>query len=431
MAVRFDTSNSFLNDRAAKLLTYLQEPTLRLISGGIFLQRIILSIVEPPFFWDAFVQGFQSGALNPNAIRSFAWLIFELISLPKAQGVKYCNFVKKSALDVQLLNSADYDVRQLGQKIKHNLSIHEAGTTGLEENGPGGRHDNDFQNIREISIMPTPDEVLATERPFIRLSQAIEAATGAQRVEMFIDNQFRLLREDMLGDIREEWQNITGTKKAAYHKGITIENLEFASIECPDPKSRQPWTMHFRCTAPLGPLAKLSSEKRQKYLKDNKNFLRHQSLACLIMDGTLIGFPAFRRDENLLSEKLPTIVLQIIEDSTFSRLLSKLKSAASIKLVQLDTAVFAYEPILHRLQEIKDLSLSEELICWDKNSQLNRPPCFLEEVISGIKRLSGRDIRQFLNISKSGAIVLDSSQADSLISALSMRLSLIQGPPGK
>jgi hypothetical protein len=56
--------------------------------------------------------------------------------------------------------------------------------------------------MREISIMPTPDEVPAAERLFIRLSQAIEAATDAQRIEMFTDNQFRLLREDMLGDIR-------------------------------------------------------------------------------------------------------------------------------------------------------------------------------------------------------------------------------------
>ncbi len=32
---------------------------------------------------------------------------------------------------------------------------------------PGGRHDNDFVNFREIAIYPTGDELLSTLRPFL------------------------------------------------------------------------------------------------------------------------------------------------------------------------------------------------------------------------------------------------------------------------
>jgi len=74
-AVLFDTSTGFLNDRAAKLLLYLQDPSIRLISGGVFLQKMLLSIVEPPFFWDALNMGFQSGNLNKQASQSLAWLL--------------------------------------------------------------------------------------------------------------------------------------------------------------------------------------------------------------------------------------------------------------------------------------------------------------------------------------------------------------------
>lgn len=113
------------------------------------------------------------------------------------------------------------------QKIKHVLSIHEENSSDLEENGPGGRHDNDFWEIGKIFIMPTPDEVLATARPFIRVSQAIEeAAAGVPQVRMFIDNQFRLLREDMVGEIREELRKVARTNKSGYQKGVIIDNLK-------------------------------------------------------------------------------------------------------------------------------------------------------------------------------------------------------------
>jgi hypothetical protein len=431
-SVLFDTSTDFLNGKAAILLRYLQDPVLPQISGGVFLQRIILSIVEPPFFWDALNFDFQGGNLKEPAIQSLAWLVLELICLPDAQGLKYRNFVKKSGLDAQLLKSSEHHIRQLAQKIKHTLSIYEQNAADLEENGPGGRHDNDFQSISEISIMPSPDELCATEKPFIRVSQAIEEAPlGASRVRMFIDNQFRLLREDMLGEIREELGKVMGTKKAGYHRGVTIDGLEFAEIDCDDPKRGQPWTLRFKCETPLLPLAKLTADKRSEYLKKNKNFLRHNSLACLIADGDLIGFPAVCRNEDLLIADHATIVIQILGEVTFSRLLAKLKSAKSFELIQLDTAIFAYEPVLQRLQEIREFSLSEELICWHKDFRLSQPPCYLGDIVERLRELSGQDIRALLGITHKKKVILDSSQASSLISALSTRLSLIQGPPGE
>ena len=39
---------------------------------------------------------------------------------------------------------------------------------------PGGRHDNDHADHREISIMPTADELLSKDRPFFRTADFID-----------------------------------------------------------------------------------------------------------------------------------------------------------------------------------------------------------------------------------------------------------------
>jgi len=53
-SMHFDLSTTFFNGIATGLLKYLQDPTLKEIGGGEFLNRVLLKIVEPPVFWADF-----------------------------------------------------------------------------------------------------------------------------------------------------------------------------------------------------------------------------------------------------------------------------------------------------------------------------------------------------------------------------------------
>ena len=97
--------------------------------------------------------------------------------------------------------------------------------------GPGGRHDNDFVDIHKIAILPSPDE-LAAKDPFLRRAVEVhENDTGQANLALYTDNQFRLLREDMLRDLREEIQSAITSKKGR-SRGLCIKHLSIADVLC-------------------------------------------------------------------------------------------------------------------------------------------------------------------------------------------------------
>ncbi|KAF3908937.1 hypothetical protein ABW21_db0204613 [Orbilia brochopaga] len=70
----------------------------------------------------------------------------------------------------------------------------------------GPRHDNDHELISDISILPTMDEILSEHRPeFLPQRRAYEVASHHHQhgVKRLIDIQFRLLREDTSGQLRD------------------------------------------------------------------------------------------------------------------------------------------------------------------------------------------------------------------------------------
>jgi hypothetical protein len=95
--------------------------------------------------------------------------------------------------------------------------------------------------------------------------------------------------------------------------------------------------------------------------------------------------------------------------------------------VQIDTAVFAYEPVLQRLQEIKNVELKDELLCWEEGVPIqptSKPPT---SIIRAIETPGSAGNPQRALGTK---VKLDPAQTASLIMGLKQRVSLIQGPPG-
>lgn len=427
-SVRFDTSVTFLNEDAVPLLCYLQTPSLKAIGSGSVLAQLLRSMVEPPFFWEALTKSFTGGLLNRNASQAFAWLLLQLISLPGIASSLYLVVADSSNILDTILKSPDGETRILGQKIKHALPFDASELHNDADARPGGRHDNDYADHREISIMPTADELLSKDRPFFRTADFIDdPKTVSSHYNIHLDNQFRLLREDMLGEIRNELKILTGTK-AGCHKGIIVDGLSLEGVEMGTDRKRLPWGIVLQRKEGLPHLKNIRPGKRKDFLKDNRHILRQGNMACVMIDGELAAFSTIRRDEEELAKTPAAITIHFADDSTLSSALSKMKTAGNFKLVQLDAAIFAFEPFLRRLQEMNDLPLKDELLYWETGKDIEGPSFQPAKVITALKSQSGKDLKDVLRINKS--VILDESQMKSLCACLLQRVSLVQGPPG-
>ena len=427
--MRFNADPSFQNGPATKLIQYIQCPTLKIILGGNYLHQTVLHIVEPPIFWNPFLLSFRNGRLKADAQQCLGWLLHELICLPTQQSITYRDLAQDTSIQKLLLDSSSLEVRTLGQRIKHVLSTFNSPNGEDTEFGPGGRHDNDFTDFREVAILPTADEILSEEEPFLRLAATIDDPENTEkRLVTHLDNQFRLLRDDMLVEMRDEFQIIFGKKKGK-HRGLIFDGFTVLDVVCGDHRKRHPWRMQLQATTDLRHHFQCKPKDRRAYLVNNRNLFKHQSLTCLVLDGEIVAFPSIDRDVDRLAEKLPVVNLQFTGKISTMKALLTLKTATSVTLVQIATAVFAFEPVLRGLQLLKDMPLVDELLFWCPESSMSQPPHAPTTLIGQVENDPTNDLQDLLNTTKS--IHLDESQASSLLSGLKQKVSLIQGPPGK
>ena len=436
-----DTSILFLNKSAAKLLHVLAAPNVAEVAGGIYVQTIVLEcIAQPPtVFWDAFLHAFQTSQLDPNAQKSFGWLLLQLILLPTDKAEPYKKIAEELSLISTLASSPHLRIRLIAAKLNHVISHSESTSRAELLNGPGGRHDNDHADFRQISILPTADELAFTfERAFLRPSSWLDdPTTEKDPLTTHFDNQFRLLREDMVGEMREEVQ-IALRKKAGKLRGTVIDGLILKGLYYKrsggDPEKDYQWThwaLMFECKTDFWPYNKYKDNSaREIYLRRHPRFLKHQSLTCLIADGEVVAFPNLFRDEQLLAQSPPILVLRFSNSQAdIINTLTRVPKAAHVRLIQINTAVFSYEPVLSALQEKTTMPLEHELLFFEDGMQLQQPCYYPETVVDAIRLDPTGDLQEICGMPE--PVRLDEAQTDALVNALSQRVALIQGPPGR
>lgn len=178
---------------------------------------------------------------------------------------------------------------------------------------------------------------------------------------------------------------------------------------------------------------KRDAEARKAHLVNHKSIFRHQSTVCLIIDQeTFVALPAVHRDEDLLAQNPPVVfVLQFDGEKSTTKTLLRLKAAKNIQVLQIDTAIFSYDPVLKALQEKQSLPLSEELLCWSQGSLMHSPSnqsSHMIRIIDAIESNPTQDLHSLLQTPK--PIALDRARISALLADLKQRVSLIQGPPG-
>lgn len=205
-SVRFDISIDFINGHFQRLLAYLRDPLLKQLCSGEILHRVLLLLVDPPTLWTGFVFAQQQKQLSPAAEHAFAWLLLQLLTWTSSPPFNVLPVAEAVVCREDLTKSWTHLTRVLGYRIKNvvNARRRDASLPECTYGGPGGRHDNDFADFRDIAIYPTSEELESKRKPFYRRFDAIEDFPSDQRVAMVLDNQFRLLREDMLAELRDD-----------------------------------------------------------------------------------------------------------------------------------------------------------------------------------------------------------------------------------
>lgn len=447
-ALRIGLSTSFLTSQTLPSLEYLSDPRIKSLADGQLLQKILHVVAEPPTLWKALVQLFRQGQIPEHLLAAFAWLSLELISLPPKAGLSasITDDIRALSEKGEFLKTQHHPTRELGYKIKCTLQLLRSPKQDrAPRNGPGGRHDNDHRDYRDIRIYPTTDEFLSTTPPYCLTAKEVLETNIEDRARVHLDNQFRLLREDMLAELRDDHQTAIGAKKGK-RSALVLGGLKPIGLSFGDETNRRfrKCTMLLQCHEGLQLLEKKDADARKKFLADDKAFLKHQAFGVLCRGKEIFGFAFVDRDVDLLLRQPPVVSLQFTDSHGFGSALTALAlwDPVPAHFILVDTAVFAYEPVLVGLQKLTDVPLQDILINPSTHSAATTAAT--EASLTGVggarvdylKLLQKtRGVEGSFKLPKlsnqTGTIMVDESQLAALICALTSPVSLIQGPPGK
>ncbi|KAI0597891.1 P-loop containing nucleoside triphosphate hydrolase protein [Biscogniauxia sp. FL1348] len=430
-SLTFVNTSQSMNTTVADLLAFFGDPALKRVCNGELLNQILLVMVDPPTFWNALVQYAKSKLLEDKAMEGFMWFLLQLVILPPSQSTPFRETAQSLLQDESIATKYSPTVKGLVQKIKVLVKPSSATINPnlINDLGPGGRHDNDFVNYHDISILPTRAELQSTSSPFYLQASTIFGGHKETRAIDHLDNQFRLLREDMLAEMREELTNVISGRKRRGRRNMMIERLTLKELDLDAMHADRPCAMVLECGHDILPkMLDRSVDDRKKALKKNTNFLRHQSFGCLIKDGDVLAFAVLHRNEDKLALKPPQICLLVVSgpDSLGQVLLAL--HEGTLDYLLLSTPIFAYEPILERLQKKTDIELDNDILNLSDLPALS--PIQPSDTIHDLQNcVTGRmNLQTVLQTSK--PVNLDQSQIYALIHGLQYQTSQIQGPPG-
>ncbi|KAG8751519.1 hypothetical protein FRC14_007810 [Serendipita sp. 396] len=365
------------------------------------------------------------------------------------------------------------------------LAIHYDPAGNLRPDGP--RHNNDFDDISEISIAPTEEEMMCKAAPF--LPGNIPGAPhhlAPESMERLLDIQFRLLREELVAPLRMTLQSIINdlrapTKKTLLHailakKGgrYTAENGHADSAMASVYTSANPISIatdkrgvviRLLVNAPPGQARDSSAFKRAEYWKGiSRKRLMQGGLVGLVWaaqgeiqlffglissSGDDIQSSCRRSAENL------EIRVRFFDENMSSKVMDwcqlrpKDRRGTTILMVEAPVMYESIRPFLETLKkEPTSFPFSRYLVHNLEDSrhlyQTVPPPQYtstLRAFTWNLKCLMTGDLEPLLNPQDTDSIQkarqqlrcssrLDPSQADAMVDCLTKEFCLIQGPPG-
>jgi hypothetical protein len=438
LALRFDLTPGFFNTTLKDFLTFLQNPAIKQLCGGDLLKQLLTMIVCPETLWAALLAAYSSTKLSSEGELAFAWLLLELASWVENPPLNVESIARDLTQRKVFIKSNDLNLRTIGYRLENVLETTTSARPTID-NGPGGRHDNDHANFRRVAIFPTDDELMCTEQAFYQAADAMSTQPFKQRPGAHLDNQFRLLREDFLAEIREGVKTSQSNAKGGQRPRFRLRGLSLVGAHYGTERFRTPFTLVLSVKSGLENFARLGKSRRKAYLKDNPKFMKHQSFGGIIDRKHVVAFVTVLRIEELLiggsddddDYHEPRVVIRAPDKTSLEKLLTTLKSSRDAEFVMIDAPVFAYEPVLRCLQSTVELPLWQELFAIS-GEEIEAAVRLSEvaplDLIRKIENKKGHGLQPTLSLPK--PVDLDASQLGSLLAGLRQSVSLIQGPPG-
>ncbi|PTB51882.1 hypothetical protein M431DRAFT_498162 [Trichoderma harzianum CBS 226.95] len=435
VAIRSNLSRAFITTATTAFLKRVLHHDVKTINDGLFLEKLLVEILSPSTFWTTFLGFYQCNQLEGETLVAFASLCLEVVSSSSPDIQILSHDVESLMKSSPLTKSPLEEVRTLGYRIEKVIQLRKGqATASVKMNySPGGRHDNDFEDFRKISIFPTADEVSSKEEPFLQRLDDVFEIPRESRTSSYISWLFRLLREDMLADLREDLQIAWGQKKAKY-KPLCLRGLSLVGYDLGGFRAK-PFTLMVQCREGINfPQNKRSPEAKKKYLEEYKNFVKHSAIGALCLEKDIIAFGSIVRDVNELIRDPPVVGIQVTDNAGLKLAVKALLSQdpSRLRFYVVDTATFSYEPILQRLKEVTEIPIENAILDPAGPPSTYDPPlrlrAFIQELKTCHQKGLGADLEPKLGFKRT--IHIRDAQLESLIKGLENPVGQIQGPPG-
>lgn len=328
----------------------------------------------------------------------------------------------------------------------------------------GARHDNDHANITDIQILPTAQEIASSRPEYIPLLDPTQHHLSG--LAGLLDRQFRLLREDTVGQlrdaVREEFGRLQNPNRnvSTTHQGqqgvrkLIYHNVRFSRM-CVDRKKGLQVVAEFDQPPQNN---NKSMKQREEWWKGSK-LLQVDSLVCFVSSNGKIIFlsvcdSSSNSNEKRRSDDFPSlfrqarhasVLLGLAEYNTEDAVWISAHSAPSNtrqSLVEFPGVLLpSFQPTLQAIQKLnRKLTLPfAEILAPDSqpSAAVMKPPSYATksgfgfnlDVLTGVP-LTLNPGQSFDFTKLAGGSMLDEAQQIAVIQALSTGLALIQGPPG-
>ncbi|KAK6337594.1 hypothetical protein TWF730_002989 [Orbilia blumenaviensis] len=285
----------------------------------------------------------------------------------------------------------------------------------LSELGP--RHDNDHASITDIHILPTPQEIRSTEAEYLpRFGGEI---THLDRNQKLLDTQFRLLREDSIGCLREALRQVIENRgnlaalrgprrkndgvKRYFTAGVAVLIHQNVQVEYISLSPRHGLKIGITFDQPIP----FTSNQERREWWGNEDVLSFSSLVCILNEENEAVFftvadryvtqrDISERDRDEIDEDSNQTVLTLADDQKragiticfanvvretdvvwLSKLLTSSAYSSKIDLVEFPKTLLAsFRPILQGLQKRFDNTQGIPFIDWlAPDPSLDYQPC--------------------------------------------------------
>ena len=268
---------------------------------------------------------------------------------------------------------------------------------------PGGRHDNDHADYRRVGLIPTPGELaVKVTAPYLPLDADANRFLEDDEAHL-LDKQFRLLREDLVGPLKQKLADTLGKPTDLLHSAQFVDADLF-------PKA----CIHLRFQVPK----KMGAAKDKEEYWEESRLLQYGTVVGLFQEGSdpLFGRVVDRDSKRLAKEQ--TIGL-LFEDLTTPLRWIKDASKSSMYLVEISASFFSYEPILKCLQQMDSVPFADEIVHMKPSQKIK----YVGPAAANLDKAMASELGKH-------DFDLDDSQQNAVSTALENRVSLIQGPPG-